>query len=145
MGRSALQPKRHVLAAWLAGGIAYLCLAMGAMAEAGGIALPVQIIFGSVVSLILVGLAALTGLLLRLPWLRMAWCSTAIPSVILLLSAAALLFFGSRWSVTSIVVTEETGETYRALEPWTAFGAMFAVVFAILHFPLEPSVPRISD
>jgi hypothetical protein len=126
--------KRRVLAAWLVGGGIYMLLAVEVIAEAGVIAVPFQFIMGALVSIVLVGVAALIGLVLRIPALARLWYASAFPSIAVLAGSAVLLFFGSSWGLTVTLTSTDTGSTYQTLHPAVAYGSMLAAVFATLHF-----------
>jgi hypothetical protein len=99
----------------------------------GVIALPPQFIFGAIFSLVCVGIAALAGLILRLPVFSRLWYSTLVPVVVLLVCAMVLLLRGEGWGLTG--TSTESDSTYQTLHPAVAYGSLFAILFAILHFP----------
>ena len=58
--------KRHILAAWLVGCVAYVVLAADIIADAGMITMPFQLVFSAIFSIAVVGVACLLGLLFRI-------------------------------------------------------------------------------
>jgi hypothetical protein len=136
-------PKLNVFAAWVAGGFVYMYLALDVLAivEAGVIDLPSQFILGAIVSFFFVGVAAFAGLILRVPVLSRLWYATLVPAAVLIISAVVLLLRGEGWDLT--LTYEESDATYRTLHPAVAYGCLFAVVFATLHFPTPSWLRRV--
>src|SRR5215472_16869893 len=129
-------PKRHVLAAWLVGGAAYMILAIPVIGDAGFMAIPFQVIIGAVFSFVFIGFAALLGFLLRIPPLARLWYSSPIPPVVVLACAVFVILFGESCGLTIKVTSPENGMTYTFIHPAAGYGSMLAAVFATLHFSL---------
>jgi len=134
MSDTTTTPRRHVLAAWLVGGAIYMIFAMEVVADAGFMAFPFQAIMGAVFSIVFVGVAALVGLILRIPPLARFWYSSSTPSIVVLACAAFVIFFGQSLGLTTTLTLTESSSTYKTLHPAAAYGSMLAAVFATLHF-----------
>ena len=115
-------------------------LAIPFFADDGFMAVPFQAIIAAVISIVVVGFAALLGLLLRIPALARVWYSSAIPPVVVLACAAILILFGESLGLTITLTSPENGMTSKYLHPVASYGSLFAAVFATLHF----SVGRVS-
>jgi hypothetical protein len=135
MSDATTTPKRHVLAAWIVGGVIYMIFAMEVVADAGFMAFPFQAIMGAVFSIVFVGVAALIGFMLDIPPLARFWYSSSSPSIIVLVFAVFVILFGQSLGLATTISLAESNSTYKTLHPAAAYGSMLAAVFATLHFP----------
>ncbi len=103
---------------------------------AGVLSLLFQPIMGILWSTAFLALAALGGLLLRIPPIGTRWRSSPLWAIcITLISLFGSFVFG--WTTT---VTTEEGETLTLLRSEIFSPSYFALLFAIAHWPIPPSL-----
>jgi hypothetical protein len=103
----------------------------------GLIALFIQLVMAGLLSAVFVGLAIAVGLILKIPGLREWWHSTRFWPVSLLGLGVFLLAFGYPLGFTSIVTQPQTGAQIKIIDPTMALSACFAIIFAIVNWPLR--------
>jgi hypothetical protein len=127
-------PDRCFFTAWFVGSFTYMLLAGEVIADAGVIAVPFQAVMGAIFSLVLVGVAYLLGQLLRIQFLAKLWYSSPLVSIALIAVALVVLFFGRSLGLTAPTRFQQGDLTLQTLHPLAAYGSMFVVIFATLHF-----------
>jgi hypothetical protein len=128
--------ERRFFAAWFVGGMFYMFLAAEAVADAGGVAIPFQVIIGAFFSIGVVGVAYVLGFVLAIPPLGRMWYDNRVIALLLIIAAFAVLFFDRTIGMAETIQLSD-GAPYRTLHPIAGYGGMLAAVFGTLHFPRE--------
>jgi len=131
----------HYWAARIVTFCVYMLLAIPEMADAGPFGVPFQFIAGAVISFTFVFTATFAGRVLQHKAIARIWYASDGVATVVLTVCAALLIFGRRLGFR-ITYTDEATGTYETLHPAVAYGCLFIIAFAILHFPIYKSSRR---
>ncbi len=108
-------------------------------AHAGMLSIIFLPVFMGAASGLVVGVALLTGMVLRIPALERRWNSHRVLAGSLACAGVFVLVFGYWLGLTRIVDDPLRGGLVPTLHPAAFLGGWFALVFAVVNWPLRPA------
>lgn len=125
-----------ILVAYVVGWVVYMVAMMMTVYD-GILSMILQPFMAALCSGFFVTISLIAGLILRIRPLSGVWKAMRAWAIAMIVSSLVVLSFGSHLGITEHYTDYETGREFDGLHSWAALGAYFALVFAIVNWPLK--------